>query len=309
LKQTYVLIILLVFVGCTALPYKNTHLNITDSPPNKICVIGDTGTGKKLQYRVANELFKENCDSVFLVGDIVYPGGIKSSTDYQLRKKFFRPYEKLLQKEDPTPFYLVLGNHDYMGTPEAWIDVAKDHSGKIVFPHHFYSGQWEDLCFIVIDTNPGSSLFTWGHSSLIKTQNKWLKEINRKFKKNCQLKLAFGHHPYLSSGLHGNAKGDLKELLENNILGQYHAYFAGHDHNLAYEGKQNSTHLFVSGAGGKLRRLKTKYQSNDKYNDSKFGYLVLHIKRDDQRKLKAHYEFKVLEKLGVTTSYSGTIKP
>ena len=282
-------------IGCSALPYKNNHLIISDSPPKKICVIGDTGTGKYKQKKIAEHMYKENCEVVFLVGDIIYPGGIKSSQDYQIQKKFFGPYKKFFKKDNPIPFYLVLGNHDYMGNEDAWINVAKKYPGQVIIPHHFYSGTWEDLCFAVVDTNTHNITANWRFKNHRQSQKEWLQKVNKKFKKNCKFKLAFGHHPYLSSGQHGSARPELKKFLDDYIIGQYDMYLAGHDHNLAYEGEVKKTSLVVSGAGAKLRPLRTKFKSKEKFNASKLGYVVLTTSRSSEGKSDLAIEFKYLE--------------
>lgn len=92
-------------------------------------------------------------------------------------------------------------------------------------------------------------------------------------------RIAFGHHPYLSNGAHGNAgsyngtgglEGDglplgtqLKSFLDEIVVNQgFHAYLYGHDHNLQDlgeyipTGKARGTQMILSGAGSKLTNLR-----------------------------------------------------
>ncbi|GAG40074.1 unnamed protein product, partial [marine sediment metagenome] len=80
-----------------------------------LLAIGDTGTGEKMQYKVADamtKVCKENsCSGVLLLGDIMQDmDGIFSVNDPDLKLKFEEPYKKL-----NVPFYMALGNHDYLG--------------------------------------------------------------------------------------------------------------------------------------------------------------------------------------------------
>ena len=77
--------------------------------------------------------------------------------------------------------------------------------------------------------------------------------------------IAFGHHPYISNGDHGDAgeydalavpgaRGDhLKDLFEQHFCDHVDLYIAGHDHNLQWlqpVATCGRTHFIVSGGGG-----------------------------------------------------------
>jgi len=290
------------------LPYKNAHLKMEGATPNKICVIGDTGTGTKDQFLVASMLAKENCQAIVHVGDIIYPSGLKDENDYQLQSKFYEPFKPVLNQEDAPPFFLLAGNHDYLGDLDIWTNISEKSPQKIIIPHLYYSAAWKDLCFVMVDTNPFNRAYLrWTYKKHLKNQAKWLRTINKKMDKTCKFKLAFGHHPYLSSGQHGNAKDSLKDFFEEHIIGKYDAYLSGHDHNLAYEGTKNKTALIVSGAGAKLRSLKTKYKSKSKkFNISKLGYAVVTINRKT-KKPTLSFQFRVLKNQQMETVYRGKI--
>jgi len=91
----------------------------------KICWTGDTGMHLlPTQYWVATALAREKCDQIRILGDIIYPKGIKSKKSFLIFTGFILPYARLLLQK--IPFYLALGNHDYKGNPDAWIDYAED---------------------------------------------------------------------------------------------------------------------------------------------------------------------------------------
>ena len=76
----------------------------------RFAVIGDSGTGDKDQYEVAQrmEAYRKavNFDFVIMLGDNLYGG--ESPKDYE--KKFEEPYKALLGAG--VKFYASLGNHD-----------------------------------------------------------------------------------------------------------------------------------------------------------------------------------------------------
>ncbi|MEM7645869.1 MAG: metallophosphoesterase, partial [Pseudomonadota bacterium] len=75
------------------------------------CVIGDTGTGRKNQYRVGTQMLESECKKIVLTGDVIYPRGVKSATDKQWKTKFEQPYADLI--DYGSVFFSSLGNHDH----------------------------------------------------------------------------------------------------------------------------------------------------------------------------------------------------
>jgi hypothetical protein len=76
-------------------------------------------------------------------------------------------------------------------------------------------------------------------------------------------RIAFGHHPYVSNGPHGNA-GEydgvaidgligsgtgLREFFDEYVVGHFDVYFAGHDHSIQDLGNLGGTEMLVSGGG------------------------------------------------------------
>jgi hypothetical protein len=81
--------------------------------PNSVrfAMIGDTGTGERAQYEVAQQMvtFRQlfPFDFVLMLGDNIY--GTKTPGDF--RRKFEQPYQAL--REGGVKFYASLGNHDH----------------------------------------------------------------------------------------------------------------------------------------------------------------------------------------------------
>ncbi len=259
----------------------------------KICVFGDSGTAGDEQMLVASYLKEEGCDQVRVVGDIIYEDGLEGPDDQQFMDKFYDPYKEML--EGDVPFYIALGNHDYNGDTKAWLELANRHT-SIIFPAFYYAEVWDDICFVTFDTNTW-----WGFFP----QKDWIEESWPEISEGCSLSLAFGHHPYLSVGDHGDADSDDKDFLKEHVIGRFDAYFSGHDHDLSDEGEVDGTRLIVSGAAGKLRPLAAKPRD---FAISALGYVTLTVKREGGAP-SIDYEFIVIDsENGRQVVHQGQIK-
>lgn len=285
-NQKHTVLVWFIFIASTqngwAFGFKK-HETVWDTPivgnGYKICVIGDTGSGDENQAKVAQALEQENCDQIRIVGDVIYPKGLKSKNDPQFVTKFQNPYHDLIQSPQRPKFYIALGNHDYDGKQKAWKQLHKDHD-FIFAPHRYYAESYKDsgVCIATLDTSPFDSLKhflkVFGHGS-------WLRKRMRSFQKNCEFSIAFAHHPYINSGHHGNARAFLKHFLKRNIIGHFDLYISGHEHFLSDEGTQKGTALYISGAGGAPLHQGTAH-----------GYLTIVLNRNAEQKITATTEFK-----------------
>jgi hypothetical protein len=120
----------------------------------KICIIGDTGTGNKIQNMMAQELLKEGCGQVRIVGDIIYPNGLKSVDDKQFLTKFFNPFENIINSAQKPKFHIITGNHDYKGDKAVWTKLQKKH--KFIFsPKMYFAEKYPgNICFFNLDSTP-----------------------------------------------------------------------------------------------------------------------------------------------------------
>lgn len=247
----------------------------------RFIAIGDSGKGNEGQYLVAAAMKavceeRGGCDFAVMLGDNIYNSGVDDIDDAQWQEKFELPYAEL-----DFPFYSTLGNHDYGAPPLfSWlggigIDPRRGevqveytgHSQKFVMPDSHYRVVEGPVELVSINT---TSLF-WADSSTIadlltfddendrQTQNlaTWAAESTSPWR------IAFGHHPYLSNGPHGNAGvydnviiedfigsgSTIKYFLEDHVLGQFDVYLCGHDHSLQDVGHADGTELIVSGGG------------------------------------------------------------
>ena len=68
-------------------------------------------------------------------------------------------------------------------------------------------------------------------------------------------KVVYGHHTIYSHGYHGNTPELIRDLLPL-IKDRVDIYLSGHDHDMQHLRPEGNLHFFVSGSGGKLRRIR-----------------------------------------------------
>lgn len=251
----------------------------------RFVALGDAGEGNEGQYAVAAAIAtvceERGCDFALYLGDNFYDYGVDSPMDVQFDEKFEAPYAVL-----DFPFYVTLGNHDYGVIGADWTKSAHQVeystiSAKWTLPSEYYSFQQNHVHFVSLDT---AQVF-WDHETdaqkqflqqdLAGLQDTWI--------------IAFGHHPYISNGEHGNAGNyeglggviggnHLLEFFEEGICGQAHVYISGHDHNRQWLLPQCGTEFIVSGGGSKTTEFVYR-DNNPKYwdEDQSEGFLWVEI--------------------------------
>lgn len=253
----------------------------TDTPGTsevlRFVVMGDTGEGndgqKSVAKAIADKCAKDGCDFVQLTGDNIYESGVSSTTDPQWTTKFETPYGGI-----SLPFYAVLGNHDYggngtgneFGKGQHEVDYTKV-SMKWKMPATHWGRSQKGVDMFGLDTN--LIMFSRDIDKQKSSFNAWKGAAKGTWK------IAFGHHPYLSNGPHGNAgryegipfipvvSGQtVKDFMDSTVCGNVDVYICGHDHSRQWlKDKCKTTELIVSGAGAKATELKgsngTYYQS------------------------------------------------
>jgi len=236
--------------------------------PLRFIVFGDWGrNGEDNQREVAREMGivakKFKPEFIVSTGDNIYPNGVRSTRDHNWIASFEDIYtDQSLQ----TDWWVVLGNHDYRGDPQAEIDYsAVDRRWNM--PARYYSKTFfigEDstngVLLIFIDTTPFLSESYIGDKHQVRGQDTagqriWLEKTLAEAPANIKWKMVFGHHPVYTGGGRMKAKEtvEMKNLFKP-IFEKYHvnAYICGHDHNLQYIKPPGFTHYFVSGAGAEL---------------------------------------------------------
>jgi tartrate-resistant acid phosphatase type 5 len=248
-------------------------LSIPEKALNFI-VLGDWGRfGEDHQTQVAAQMVKTASEvhvSFFIsTGDNFYPNGVASPQDPQWHYSFEEVYKSfVLQRE----WFVVLGNHDYLGNPDAQVEYSKI-SRRWVMPSRYYSktvnlagSDGHKVQFAFIDTNPlipafyknpiyGPNVATQDSAS----QKKWLKELINQKDQLVKWNIVVGHHPlYTGSDLRRegydtkSVRGSLNNLLETSKVD---AYIAGHDHSLQHLQTSGGVHHFISGSASEVTQV------------------------------------------------------
>jgi tartrate-resistant acid phosphatase type 5 len=236
--------------------------------PLRFMAFGDWGrNGEDNQREVAKEMGIEakkfKPEFIISTGDNIYPNGVRSTRDHNWIASFEDIYTSQSLQSD---WYVVLGNHDYRGDPQAEIDYS-EVDRRWNMPARYYSKIFfigEDstngVLLVFLDTTPFLSESYIGDKIHVKGQDTaaqrvWLEKTLAEAPSNIKWKLVFGHHPVYTGGGRMKAKEtvEMKNLFKP-IFEKYHvnAYICGHDHNLQYIKPPGFTHYFVTGAGAEL---------------------------------------------------------
>jgi tartrate-resistant acid phosphatase type 5 len=281
--------------GATASASHAADDSVLLRPPTEVVrfvALGDAGMGDRNQFAVADAVERVcasvGCDFAIQLGDNIYNSGVDSAEDVQFDEKFEIPYANI-----DFPFYPSLGNHDYGGSGsgyefwkwEYYIDYS-DRSDKWTFPARYYRVDAGVVELYALDTNA----IVWG---MLEDQVAWLDD--RVPRSTASWKIAYGHHPYLSNGSHGNAgvydgrQGDgkdpigdgayVKEAIDAAVCGKIDLYLCGHDHNLQWLAETcEGTEFVVSGAAGKWSSL---HGDNDVwFEEGTLGFLWVEVSQD-----------------------------
>lgn len=235
-----------------------------DQKDLRFLIFGDWGRdGQFHQTDVAEQMglaaAAKKCRLIISVGDNFYDKGVQTAADSQWRSSFEEIYTA---SSLAVPWYVILGNHDYKGRPEAQLDYAKAHPNWKM-PARYFSAlepitETEEVEFFFIDTSPFVEEYQTKEamrdeivSQDTNAQVEWLDQALSTSK--ATWKIVIGHHPIFSGG---SEHGDQPELIQRiNPLLEKHGvpvYFNGHDHDLQHI-VRGSIEYFNTGAGSKVR--------------------------------------------------------
>lgn len=268
----------------------------------RFIVMGDTGTGSAKQKAVAQAIQAKcaaeakpggrgPCEFALLLGDNFYDIGVASENDPLFKTHFADMYHML-----GFPFYITIGNHDYgvkgIGGAGFGFNKLKYYTAyakkdpKFILPQSYYAFDKQHISFISLNT--AEVFFDYK----IKAQTAFVRSAIAKAK-NSVWKIAFGHHPYISNGTHGNAgkyEGipipipyvsgrRVKRFFDNEICGKIDYYFCGHDHNIQILAPKCGTGFAVSGAGAKNKKFGDPNRNKSYWQSATIlGFLYVHIK-------------------------------
>jgi 3',5'-cyclic AMP phosphodiesterase CpdA len=215
---------------------------------------------------------------IISTGDNFYPSGVRSTTDKQWKTSF----EDIYTGEGlQCPWYVVLGNHDYRGNPQAEIDYSQV-SKRWNMPARYYvksfplnneSSAFVD--FVFIDTSPLNDEKRGNVVAQDDTrQLQWIDSVLRASK--ATWKFVVGHHSMYTGGKRVDNVPHVRNHLENIFIkNNVDLYLCGHEHDLQYIKPDGRTTYLVSGAGSKIRP--TGKLPSTKFAASVNGFMVLSV--------------------------------
>jgi predicted phosphodiesterase len=226
----------------------------------RFAVIGDSGTGDKPQYEVAQqmELYRQKVgfDFVLMLGDNIYGG--HRSKDFV--NKFEQPYKPLL--DAGVKFYAVLGNHDDPNDERLYKPF--NMNGE-----RYYTFKKGDISFFALDsTYMDPNQLNWIEQSLQSAKSKW--------------KICYFHHPLYSDGKSHGPDLDLRARLAP-LFKQYgvKVVFSGHEHVYERLKPEDNIYYFILGNSAKLMTHDFKSsQQMEKSLDTEQGFMLVEISGD-----------------------------
>ena len=179
---------------------------------------------------------------------------------------------------------------------------------KFVMPDTFYRFFKENVEFVSLNT---TAMF-WADFSLVEEglacslfdgwsfadeNDRQRSDLDNWYNtRSADWRIAFGHHPYLSNGRHGNAGSyelgfewslpgsgeELKIFFENYIKSKFDVYLAGHDHSVQDLGEVGGTQWIVSGAGAKASEVEDRNPTAQFYVADK-GFVYFEVTPEEMQ--------------------------
>ncbi len=229
----------------------------------RFSLLGDSGGGSAVQYRLAEQIRLTASDLVMHTGDMVYPSLVPELVDL----RYYSIYGPHMRS---VPYYVATGNHDVdrgRSIPSELFHrptndtSAEEHAAARTFPESYYTVRHGPAQFFVL-LAPFFYQYALTENN---PQHLWLKKVLRA--STSPWKFIVLHHPIRTSSLHRfddynrNSKRDAEELRDLLMpLMKEHGVqmiFSGHDH--VYERFQpvdGTVNIITAGGGGSLYPLR-----------------------------------------------------
>jgi acid phosphatase len=270
-------------IGGAALLAGPVQANVNTLP---FLVVGDWGDPSEPAQRIVAASMGEvatRIESAFVIstGDNFYHGGVESVSDPHWREAFESVYTAPSLQ---TPWYSILGNHDYEGSAAAQVAYTRE-SSRWRMPSRYFR---EDrhlpdgarATFFFLDTTPITMLSGIRDAAPqadfgARDQIMWLERVLASC--TSDWKIVVGHHPIFSSGRHGPSATlahHVRPLLERYGV---QAYFNGHDHDLEHL-RFNGVDYICSGSGSETRDVHPVPES--RFARAQNGFVACNLSRD-----------------------------
>ena len=239
----------------------------------RFAVIGDSGTGDRNEYEVAQQLNAYHqavgFDFVIMLGDNIYGG--HSPQDFT--RKFEKPFQPLL--DAGVKFYAALGNHDDPNQERLYKPF--NMGGE-----RYYTFRKGAIQFFVLDSNyMDPKQLDWLRQNLDHSDAKW--------------KICYFHHPLYNVGKSHGPDTDLREQVAP-LFKQYgvNVVFSGHEH--VYERLKPEDNIYYFVAGNSAKLMGNDFRKSGQLQvgyDSDRGFMLVEVDGD-------HLYFQTISRTGKT---------
>lgn len=246
------------------LPYLgNPAARASQTSELSFLVVGDWGKpgrsadARAVAAQMAQDAEAKGASFVISTGDNFYEEGVDSVSDPLWKTVFEDVYSAPSLQ---VPWYVVLGNHDYEGRPDAQLAYALTSSRWIIESRYYViQKSVSDVTadFFFLDTTMlGHGRFSrkrFKPEDDAEAQLDWLDAMLAA--SAASWKIVVGHHPIYSGGRHGNTRALVDALLPILKRHDVQVYINGHNHNLEHI-ERGGIHFLTSGAGAAPRQAK-----------------------------------------------------
>jgi 3',5'-cyclic AMP phosphodiesterase CpdA len=204
------------------------------APAPRLVAAGDVASCRSDGDEQTAALVERLPGTVAVLGDAVYEDG----SDEEFASCYAPSWGRFLARTRPAP-----GNHEYR-TPAAagyfrYFGAAAGPPARGYYAYRL--GGWR---VVVLNTNCGPA----GGCGVGSPQERWLRATLAASRARCTL--AYGHHPRLSSGVHGPDR-TIQPLWRALQDAGVELYLAGHDHHYERFAPARGLRQFVVGTGGR----------------------------------------------------------
>jgi tartrate-resistant acid phosphatase type 5 len=280
---------LLVYLRGLTPPAVELSNHYRDAERLSFFALGDQGTGKLPQWRVARsmEAVAEKAGDVnfvILLGDSFYGKDLQSISDKRWNYRFENMYSG--RELDKLPFFAILGNHDRGKNADIELAYAREKigSGRWQMPARYYSQDFGKhhggplLRVVFIDT-------TAIEPEAIRQQVEFVRHAFNATPAPVW-RMVVGHHTIRSFGKHGKdtrLQSLVLPLLQENKVD---FYLSAHDHNRQVIVRDGEPYYLISGGGGENVYSVAGLQKGLLYAEAKTGFAKLTL---DARQMEIAY--------------------
>ena len=238
----------------------------------RFAVLGDSGRGTIMQYRIADQIGRRQPSLVLHTGDTVYPFLTSDLVD-------LRYYSVYGAHMDSIPYYVATGNHDVdtgLSLPTSLFHRPENdtpaalHEEESTYSDSYYTVRHGPAQFFILFApffyqyvlTPESAQYAWLQKELSQSDSTW--------------KFLVMHHPIRTSSLHRFDDYNRNTVLDTTELREVilplakrfgvQMVFSGHDH--VYERFQPDSGVVsvtTAGGGGSLYSLRERDESSSHF--------------------------------------------